>query len=69
MIGHYNANEVAMKEFLKREIDDCRCQLRDLGMNELVIDEARQQAKLLHTIQSIVPNAPKMYDDLKFDAP
>ena len=50
MIGHYNANEVPMQEFLQRPIDDCRHRLRDLDMNELVIDEAWKQAKLMHTI-------------------
>ena len=38
-------------------------------MNELVIDEAWKQAKIMYTTRSIVPNAPKMYDDLKPDVP
>ena len=69
MIGHYDANEVAMQEFLQRAIDDYRRWLRDLGMNELVTNEALKQAKIMHIVWSIVPNTPKMYNDLKSNVP
>lgn len=69
MIRFYNANAVAMQEFLQRAIDDCRRRLRELGHHELVKDEAWDQDKLMHTVRSIVPNATKMFDDLKSDVP
>ena len=40
-----------------------------LEMNESITDEAWQQAKLMHIVQSIVPNVLKMYDDLKSNVP
>lgn len=41
----------------------------DLGHHDLVKDEAWDQEKLMHTVWSIAPNAPKMFEDLKSDVP
>ena len=69
MICFYHSNLVACIDFYRRAIDECRRLLRELGLHDMVKDEVWNANKLLHIVQSITPNAVKMYEDLKDDVP
>ena len=69
MIRFYHSNLVACIDFYRRGIDECRRRLRELGLHNMVKDEVWDVQKLLHIVESIAPNAVKMYEDLKEDVP
>ena len=73
MIRFYHSNLVACIDFYRRGIDECKRHLRDLGLHDMVKDMVKDEVwdvqKLLHIVESIAPNAVKMYEDLKEDVP
>ena len=56
-------------EFLERAIHAARLRLREAGHTAITESQAWEKLRLMHKVFSIVPNAPKMLDDLRDSAP